>query len=114
MSITERNLPSVAPRPRATAEPTGRRVLHGGKWLRETVRYAILVVASVASLYPVLWMVAVSMKTQAEYTQDPMGLPHHISFANFSAVLSNHDVLGYFLNSVIVVGEAVPIVTFTA
>ncbi|HZV72231.1 MAG TPA: carbohydrate ABC transporter permease [Conexibacter sp.] len=84
------------------------------KLLRETARYLILAIATIAALYPVLWMLAVAMKTQPEYAQDPMGLPSHINFDNFSAVLSNPDVLQYFRNSVIVVGAAVPIVTFTA
>ena len=86
----------------------------GRRWLRETARYAILTAASIAALYPVLWMLTVAMKTKAEYTQSPMSLPSSLNFDNFAAVLGNDDVMRYVLNSVIVVGAAVPLVTFTS
>lgn len=100
-----------APRPLPAVPQTSRA---GRRWLRETARYAILIVASAASLYPVLWMLTVAMKTKAEYTQHPMSLPQSLNFDNFAAVLGNDDVLRYVLNSVIVVGAAVPLVTFTS
>jgi len=85
-----------------------------GRVLRELTRYAILVVASAISLYPVLWLISASLKSQSEYVQDPTALPSGLSFDNFSAVLGDHQILGYVLNSLIVVGVAVPVVTFTA
>lgn len=81
---------------------------------RELARYTTLVVASIAALYPVLWLLSASMKTQEEYIQSPTGLPDSISFANFSAVLGDDVLLKYMLNSLIVVAAAVPIVTLTA
>jgi len=83
-------------------------------FVRELARYAILIVASAIALYPVLWLVAAAMKTQPEYIQNPTGLPHSINFTNFQTVLGNHVLLRYVLNSAIVVGCAVPIVTVTS
>jgi raffinose/stachyose/melibiose transport system permease protein len=103
----------AAPRPRTGAGPPApsRPRRHP---LRETARYAILVAASVAGVFPVLWIVSVAMKSQAEYTLEPMGLPESLSFSNFSAVLGDPDFISYLLNSLVVVGVAVPIVTITS
>ncbi len=85
-----------------------------GRIGRELARYSILVVASAIALYPVLWLVSASLKTQAEYVKDPMALPTSINFDNFTSVLGDDQILGYLLNSLIVVGVAVPVVTFTS
>jgi raffinose/stachyose/melibiose transport system permease protein len=87
---------------------------HAARVAREVARYTVLVVASVLALYPVLWLVATALKSQAEYVNDPMALPTSLDFTNFSAVLKDDQITGYVVNSVIVVGVAVPVVTFTA
>jgi raffinose/stachyose/melibiose transport system permease protein len=78
------------------------------------LRYVVLLVASAISLYPVLWLVTVSLKTPQQYVQDPIGLPDAIDLSNFGTVLGNEQMLKYFMNSAIVVGIAVPIVVVTA
>ena len=77
-------------------------------------RHTVLLVASILSIYPLLWLLTVALKTQKEYTQNATSLPGSIDLGNFGAVLGNDVVLRYFLNSVVVVGVAVPIVTVTA
>ena len=81
---------------------------------RQIARYAVLVAATVFSLYPVLWLVMVSLKTREEYVADPIGLPDGLNFHNFGTVLGNDAMLGYFLNSIVVVGLAVPIMVASA
>jgi ABC-type glycerol-3-phosphate transport system permease component len=82
--------------------------------LRELARYTILIVASLASLYPLFWLVTVSLKSQRDYVEDPIGLPSALDFGNFANILSNDRILRLFLNSAIVVTVAVLIVTVTA
>jgi ABC-type glycerol-3-phosphate transport system permease component len=85
---------------------------HAARVAREVARYTVL--ASVLALYPVLWLVATALKSQAEYVKDPMALPTSLDFTNFSGVLEDDQITGYLVNSVIVVGVAVPVVTFTS
>jgi raffinose/stachyose/melibiose transport system permease protein len=82
--------------------------------LLDIVRYAVLLIASAVSLFPVLWLATVSLKSSQEYVNDPIGLPDGIDLSNFGTVLGNDHMIRYFTNSVIVVGIAVPIVTVTA
>jgi ABC-type glycerol-3-phosphate transport system permease component len=69
------------------------------------------VTASAAALYPVLWVATVALKTQSEFSQDPMSLPAALNFDSFSAILGNEGIRQYFLNSLLVVGVTVPIAT---
>jgi raffinose/stachyose/melibiose transport system permease protein len=82
-----------------------------GRTALQVARYALLLAISAAALYPVLWALAAALKSRAEYVRNPSGLPESIDLSNFGAVLSDDDVMGYLLNSVIVVGAAVPLVT---
>lgn len=83
-------------------------------WSRAVPRYAVLVVASVASLYPVVWLATVAMRTQEEYARDATAWPSSFDLSNFGAVLGDEEIVRYLLNSVVAVGVAVPIVTATA
>jgi ABC-type glycerol-3-phosphate transport system permease component len=100
--------------PRRISDGPLRNVRPRRRWPRELARYTVLVGASIAGIFPVLWIVSVAMKTQGEYTLEPMGLPEALSFSNFSAVLGDADFLKYLLNSLVVVGVAVPVVTITS
>jgi raffinose/stachyose/melibiose transport system permease protein len=86
----------------------------GWRRARELARYIVLIVASLAAIFPIIWLVSVSMKTQGEYAVEPLGLPQSFSLSNFGAVLTDSDFLMYASNSLLVVGVAVPIVTITA
>jgi ABC-type glycerol-3-phosphate transport system permease component len=77
--------------------------------LRGVPRYAILLIATVASLYPMLWVVTVAFKTQGEYAQDSLSLPSSLSFENFKTVFENDEIWTYVTNSIIVVVTVVPV-----
>lgn len=81
---------------------------------REVGRYLILIIATAAALYPMWWIATVALKTRAEYVQDSLSLPSSLDFGNFAAVLGNDAIVRTFLNSVIVVCAAVPILTATS
>jgi raffinose/stachyose/melibiose transport system permease protein len=71
------------------------------------VRHGVLVVALVASLAPLVFMVLTSLKTSSEYASNPTGLPHGISFANYRRALADLPTLRWMLNSLVVTTVAV-------
>jgi ABC-type glycerol-3-phosphate transport system permease component len=79
--------------------------------LLSAARYAVLSVAGLAALFPIAWLAGTALKTREEYAAEPMGLPGSLHLGNFADVLAYEPMRGYLLNSAIVVGLAVPIVT---
>ncbi|HEX2809781.1 MAG TPA: carbohydrate ABC transporter permease [Kineosporiaceae bacterium] len=68
-------------------------------------RVAYLVGVAVAVLFaviPILWMVATSVKTNREITQDGTLLPHSFTLANYVSLFSGRSFGSYLTNSVIV------------
>lgn len=86
----------------------------GIRILREIGRYTVLLTMSAAALYPVLWLIGASLKSQDEYVKDPAALPNSFDLSNFREVFADDRIIGYLRNSFIVVGVAVPLVTITA
>lgn len=52
---------------------------------------------------PLIWALLASIKTEAEYLTDPMGLPSGAVWDNFARAWDTANIGQYFLNSVIVV-----------
>jgi ABC-type glycerol-3-phosphate transport system permease component len=86
----------------------------GARILREIGRYTVLLTMSAAALYPLLWLLGASLKSQDEYVKDPAALPDSFDLSNFREVFADDRIIGYLRNSFIVVGVAVPLVTVTA
>ncbi len=78
------------------------------------MKYAILTVVSVSTIYPIFWLLTVALKSQQEYTADPFGLPPHPTLANFGDVIGDGTLQGFFVNSVTVTVASVAIVTIIA
>lgn len=67
------------------------------------VGIAILVVATVTALGPLLWTLTTSLRTPAEaFTNPPQWIPLHPDFSNYSAVFQEIPIERFFINSVIV------------
>jgi raffinose/stachyose/melibiose transport system permease protein len=81
--------------------------------LRGSLRYLVLVPASVIVTYPMFWLVTVALKDQTEYAVDPVGLPRSVNLGNFISVLADSTVRSYAINTLVIVLIAVPIVTLT-
>ena len=79
-------------------------------WPRRFLVHALLVVASVAVLYPVVWVVKVALSPGGALDLDPNPLPAAFSLENFAAVVGTRDAAGgwlfgrQLLNSVLVSG----------
>src|SRR4051794_37888232 len=95
----------------ATATATRRR---GAASARQAVRLVILIAILAVVLYPLIWMVGASLKSQEEIVNNVGLLPERFTPANFAHGWANFDVSfgRFFLNSAMVslltvVGNAV-------
>lgn len=101
-----------------TATPrVGRRSF--GKWLRQQgqirrlVTYTVLVVVCAIWIYPLLWMISASFKTEQEIFSGLGLIPDSLQWGNFQRAWTEARIGDYFLNTVIVSVSGVAIVLFT-
>lgn len=68
------------------------------------VYYALLVIASVIVLIPILWMLSASFDKVNSYAlpYPPRFIPKNPSLFNYQLVMNNMDILKYMLNTIIV------------
>jgi raffinose/stachyose/melibiose transport system permease protein len=78
--------------------PTIRRV---GAGIRKVAVLAALVLLAIVVIYPLLWMVFSSFKTNQEIFGSPWSLPGDLRWSNFTRA-ADAGVVRYFVNSVIV------------
>jgi raffinose/stachyose/melibiose transport system permease protein len=71
--------------------------------VQHIIVYAFLLVC----LFPMLWLMLSSLKTNQEFLSNPWSLPHVIQWINYGNAWSVGGVQKYFINSIIVVGSSV-------
>jgi len=59
----------------------------------------ILTVFSITCIYPIIWLFYSSLKTQAEFSQNPLALPETPSFRHYKTVLFETDMYKWMINS---------------
>ncbi|MCG8480213.1 MAG: carbohydrate ABC transporter permease [Spirochaetales bacterium] len=69
--------------------------LHGA--LINTVAAALAFI----SIFPMVWMVSTSLKTQQEFVIDTVSLPDTLAFENYRAAIETGRILTFFGNSVV-------------
>ena len=80
----------------------------------KTALYAVLAVASFLWIYPFLWMISASFKTQNEFFASGLNLiPQSLNLDNFIRAWNNANFGIYFKNSIIVTVSVVVIVLFS-
>lgn len=83
-------------------------------WL-DAVTYIALILASLISMFPVLWAITTALKTDGEVNSfPPTMLPGKLNLGNFSAVIFQSDFPKYLLNSVIVTVICILVATLIA
>lgn len=83
-------------------------------WL-DAVTYIALILASLISMFPVLWAITTALKTDGEVNSfPPTLLPGKLNLGNFSAVIFQSDFPKYLLNSVIVTAICILVATLIA
>lgn len=66
---------------------------------------AVLVIAAMIALGPLLWTVTTSLRTPAEaFSNPPQWIPLHPDFSNYGAVFDRIPIGRFFVNSVVVTG----------
>lgn len=92
-----------ASKPASRHTPPGRRIARAATRAAVWVGLAALVVAV---LYPLLWMVFSSFKSNQEVFASPWGLPGELRWGNFGKA-GSAGVVRYFVNSVLVTSASI-------
>ena len=74
------------------------------KILTRTMMYAVMLFVVIISLFPVLWVINASFKTNAEILSNPFSLPGSLSFEAYQYLFENYNFGRYFANSLIAAG----------
>lgn len=72
------------------------------KVLSKIFMYSVLIFTIVVSLFPILWVIMSSFKTNGEILGSPFSLPSSISFDAYEYLFEEYDFLTYFFNSLMV------------
>src|ERR1700712_10203 len=62
-------------------------------------RWAVIIVFTIVTLVPLLWLLMSSFKTNQELFTNPFGLPEHWSFDNYVNALTEHPLFVFLKNS---------------
>ena len=60
----------------------------------------ILAIFSITCIYPIIWLFYSSLKTQAEFSTNPLALPGSPSFRHYKTVLFETDMFRWMFNTV--------------
>lgn len=75
----------------------------------------VLIIIAIIQVYPLIWLLMFSLKTNSEiFGPNPMALPQHLLWSNFSRVLFDGNLVKYLTNSVIVTAVTVAISSIIA
>jgi len=85
-----------------------------GHWAGVGLRQAIVIFATLLSLFPVYFMAVSAFKTKSQYLTNKWGLPLEPTLANFSTALAGEKFFVRFTNSLILTIGAVVLATFIA
>lgn len=70
-----------------------------GRW---TVRI-VLIIATVIFIYPIIWNVLASFKSNVEFLTNPFSFPTAIHFDNYVRAFTKAKMADYFINSIFIV-----------
>jgi multiple sugar transport system permease protein len=76
--------------------------------------WLVLGILTVLSIYPFVFVAFTAFKTRRAYASDPVGPPWEPTIEYLERALTTGNMLGYLLNSLIVVGVAVALLMFIA
>lgn len=71
--------------------------------INKTVMRVFLILTSLIVIYPILWNIIASLKSNTEILQSPWSLPHKLNFQNYVNAFTKAKMGDYILNSVFVV-----------
>ena len=74
-----------------------------GDWAFTGLTQILLIVWAVMVIFPFLWMIMTSVKTDPEILFSPWKLPHAIQWDNYTRAWNKAHIGRYFLNTLIVI-----------
>ena len=77
----------------------------------QALKHGILVTATLIALFPTLFMILTSLKSDDEYTFNKVGWPQQIVLDHFHTVLFESDFINWMVNSVVLAVGAVALST---
>lgn len=75
-----------------------------GKKLYSVFAYFMMFFTTVISLFPILWVIMSSFKSNKAILGSPFSLPESINLDAYIDVMTHYNFLNYFLNSLIIAG----------
>jgi multiple sugar transport system permease protein len=82
---------------------------------RKTIAYLFLIIGSLVMAIPFLWMLSTSLKEQGVvFELPPKWIPEHFEWSNYVFVLTEANVLGGFVNTMLVISLPCVIGLFTS
>ena len=79
--------------------------------LNHSINHIILIVFSIVSIYPIFWIITTSLKTREQYLQNKIGVSWPFTFKSILAALESANFFRWILNSVVITGCSVILVT---
>lgn len=73
-----------------------------GYYLYRVIGYIILAFIVVVSIFPIIWVIMSSFKSNGAILSSPFSLPDTFNFNAYRDVFQQHNMLAYFKNSLIV------------
>ena len=86
--------------------PHARRRTRAKRTLARAATYALLVVACIVVLSPIMWAASTSFKTAQEIHGSPVWIPATITFQNYVQSILHPKFIGYLFNSLLVFAGA--------
>lgn len=72
------------------------------KAISENILRFVFIIVTLLVVVPILWAVATSLKTSAEFLTDPWALPEKLQFQNYVNAFVKAEMGDYFLNSIVI------------
>jgi ABC-type glycerol-3-phosphate transport system permease component len=76
-----------------------------------SINHIILIIFTVASLYPVFWIITTSLKTRQQYLQTKIGVTWPFTLKSIIGALESANFFRWILNSVVITSCSVILVT---
>jgi ABC-type glycerol-3-phosphate transport system permease component len=85
-----------------------------GRTLRMVGVWLIFATVALSTIYPLLFLTSTALRSKADYTADPAGLPGALTLDNVSGAFEQAHIGTYALNSLLVVVPAVLLIVVIA
>lgn len=72
------------------------------QYVNKFLQHILLIILSIVFVYPVLWMILVSFKNEAEFYTDPWGLPTKLRWENYVVAFRKINLFECYANTLYV------------